>query len=107
MSCGDGPASGGGGRTSVRVCMCVCKWVGTGEMDPPSSSVSFCPSCGCRTQNGAVLSHKDLGECICPSAGNEGLGRVEGHVMNSLIMLLPVGGDLLHTSPVFQHPQAH
>lgn len=54
-----------------------------------------------------VLSDEDLGECICAGAGNEGLGRVEGHIMNGLVVLLPVGRDLLHAGPVVQHPQTH
>lgn len=54
-----------------------------------------------------ALSDKDLGKCICAGAGNEGLGRVERHVMNGLVVLLPVGRDLLHARPVVQHPQAH
>lgn len=52
-----------------------------------------------------ALSDKDLGECICASTGNERLGRVEGHVMNGLVVLFPVGRDLLHARPVVQHPQ--
>lgn len=59
------------------------------------------------TRMTTALSDKDLGKCVCACAGNEGLGRVEGHVMNGLIMLLPVGSDLLHARPVVQHPQAH
>lgn len=55
----------------------------------------------------SLLSDKDLGKCICASAGNEGLGGVEGHIVNGLIVLLPVGRDLLHARPVVQHPQAH
>lgn len=54
-----------------------------------------------------VMSDKNLGKCICASAGDEGLGRVEGHIMNGLVVLLPVGRDLLHARPVVQHPQAH
>lgn len=56
------------------------------------------------TRTTTVMSDKDFGKCICAGAGNEGLGRVEGHVMNGLIMLLPVGSDLLHARPVVQHP---
>lgn len=52
-------------------------------------------------------SDKDLSKCICARAGNEGLGGVEGHVVNGLIVLLPVSRDLLHARPVVQHPQAH
>lgn len=52
------------------------------------------------TRTTTVMSDKDFGKCICAGAGNEGLGRVEGHVMNGLIMLLPVGSDLLHARPV-------
>ncbi len=54
-----------------------------------------------------MRSDKNLGKCIGAGAGNEGLGRVEGHIMNGLIVLLPVGRDLLHARPVVQHPQAH
>lgn len=54
-----------------------------------------------------VLLDEDLGECICASAGNEGLGRMEGHVVNGFVVFLPVGCDLLHARPVIQHPQAH
>lgn len=54
-----------------------------------------------------VLSHKDLRKCICAGAGDERLRRVEGHVMDGLVVLLPVGRDLLHARPVVQHPQAH
>lgn len=54
-----------------------------------------------------VTSDKDLGKCICASASDKGLGRVEGDVMNGLVVLLPVGCDLLHARPVVQHPQAH
>lgn len=53
------------------------------------------------------MSDKDLGKCICAGAGDEWLGRVEGHIMNGLVVLLPVGRDLLHARPVVQHPQAH
>lgn len=59
------------------------------------------------TRMTTVLSDKNLGKCIGAGAGNEGLGRVEGHVMNGLIVLLPVSCDLLHARPVVQHPQAH
>lgn len=54
-----------------------------------------------------VLSHKNLGKCVCAGAGDEGLRGVEGHVVNGLVVLLPVGGDFLHARPVVQHPQAH
>lgn len=55
----------------------------------------------------SVLSNKDLGKCICAGAGDEGLRGVEGHVMDGLVVLLPVSRDLLHARPVVQHPQAH
>jgi len=32
---------------------------------------------------------------------------VEGHVVDGLVVLLPVRRDLLHARPVVQHPQAH
>lgn len=54
-----------------------------------------------------VPSHKNLGKCVRASAGDEGLGGVEGHVVNGLVVLLPVGGDFLHARPVVQHPQTH
>lgn len=52
-------------------------------------------------------SNKDLGERVGPSAGDEGLRGVEGHVMNGLIVFFPVCCDLLHTRAIVQHPQAH
>lgn len=54
-----------------------------------------------------AVSDKDLGKCICASTGDEGLGRVECHVVNGLVVLLPMSCDLLHACPVVQHPQAH
>lgn len=59
------------------------------------------------TKMAKVDSNKNLGKCVCAGAGDEGLGRVEGHVMNGLVMLLPVGSDFLHARPVVQHPQTH
>lgn len=66
-------------------------------------------SCGLQviTRMTGAVSDKDFGECICASTGDEGLGRVERHVVNGLVMFLPVGCDLLHTGPVIQHPQTH
>lgn len=55
----------------------------------------------------AAVSDKDLGKCICAGTGDEGLGRVERHVVNGLVVFLPVGCDLLHAGPVVQHPQTH
>lgn len=72
-----------------------------------SSAVQHLTACLYLTRTTAVLSDKDLGKCICASTGNEGLRRVERHVMNGLVVLLPMGRDLLHTRPVVQHPQAH
>lgn len=51
--------------------------------------------------------HKDFGECVCPGAGDEGLGRVEGHVVYALVRLLPMGRDLLHARLAVQVPQTH
>lgn len=55
----------------------------------------------------AAVSDKDLGERVCAGTGDEGLGRVEGHVVDGLVVLLPMSRDLLHARPVVQHPQAH
>src|SRR4029434_296573 len=44
---------------------------------------------------------------VRPGAGDVGLGRVEGHVVDALVRLLPVGGDLLHARLAVQVPQAH
>lgn len=54
-----------------------------------------------------AASDKDLGKCIGAGAGDEGLRRVEGDIVDGLIVLLPVRRDLLHARPVVQHPQAH
>lgn len=51
-----------------------------------------------------VLSDKDLGKCVCAGAGDEGLRGVEGHIVDGLVVLLPVGRDLLHARPVVEHP---
>lgn len=81
-------------KKCVYVFALACKHDDDGMV--PSSVSSFSSS-----------SDKDLGECVGPGAGDEGLGGMEGHVVDRLVMLLPVGGDLLDTRPVVQHPQTH
>lgn len=50
--------------------------------------------------------HVDPGEGIGPGRGDEGLGRVEGYVIDGLFTLLPVSGDLLNACLTFQVPEA-
>lgn len=51
-------------------------------------------------------SYEDLGERVGPGAGDEALGGVERHVVDGLLKLLAVGGELLDASLVLQTPQA-
>lgn len=106
MSCGDNPASG---LQDSRWCSCNRKRERerAESICPLSSSTSFCPVVASGRKMASVDSHKNLGKCVCAGAGDEGLGRVEGHVVNGLVVLLPVGSDFLHTRPVVQHPKTH
>lgn len=62
---------------------------------PPSLRVSL-------TYSGL---HVDPGESVGSSRGDEGLGRVEGHVVNGLFALLTVSRDLLDAGFTVQVPQ--
>lgn len=53
----------------------------------------------------APSSYKDLGKSICPSAGDQGLARVEGHIVDGLFVLLAMGCDFLHACLVVEVPQ--
>lgn len=52
-------------------------------------------------------SDEDLGKGVSSSTGNEGLWRVESHIMDGLIMLFPMGCDFLHTCVIIQQPQSN
>lgn len=49
--------------------------------------------------------HIDPGEGIGARGGDEGLGRVEGHVIDGLLTLLPVSGDLLNARFTVKVPE--
>lgn len=49
--------------------------------------------------------HVDPGEGVGASGGDVGLGGVEGDVVDGLLALLPVGGDLLDAGFAVQVPQ--
>lgn len=47
----------------------------------------------------------DPGEGVGAGGGDEGLGRVEGHVVDGLFALLPVSGDFLNARFTVQVPE--
>lgn len=51
-------------------------------------------------------SYEDLGEGIGPGAADVALGRVERHVVDRLLELLTVGGELLDARFALHVPQA-
>jgi len=59
----------------------------------------------CRRLFAGSLSDEDLGLRVGARAGDEGLRRVEGHVVDALVEFLAVRGDLLHASASLQVPQ--
>lgn len=50
-------------------------------------------------------SYKDLGEGVRSGAGDVALGRVERHVVDGLVKLLAVGGELLDARLALEVPQ--
>src|SRR4029434_7603070 len=81
----------------VYVCVCVCVCV----LAHLCARRFIARVCVC------VCSDEDLGEGVGPCAGDERLSGVERHVVDGLVVLLPVGRDLLHARAALQHPQAH
>ena len=51
-------------------------------------------------------SYKDFGESVRPGAGDVAFRRVEGHVVDGLLKLLPVSRELLDAGFALQVPQA-
>ena len=49
----------------------------------------------------------DAGQGVCAGRGDEGPAGVEGHVVDGLLALLPVGCDLLDARLAVNAPQAH
>lgn len=47
----------------------------------------------------------DPGEGVGAGRGDEGLGRVEGHIVDGLFALLPVSGDFLNARFTVQVPE--
>lgn len=52
-----------------------------------------------------VRSYEDLGERVGPGAADVALGGVERHVMDGLLRLLAVGGELLDAGLALHVPQ--
>ena len=52
-----------------------------------------------------VGSYEDLGKCVCPGAADVALGGVERHVVDGLLKLLAVGGELLDACLALHVPQ--
>lgn len=77
------------------------------------SSVSIGPrSSAAESEGGAAgrgcssASYEHFGESVCPGAGDVAFRRVERHVVDGLLELLPVGGELLDAGFTLQVPQA-
>lgn len=51
-------------------------------------------------------SYEDFGESVRPGTGNVAFGRVERHVVDRLLELLPVGSELLDAGLALQVPKA-
>lgn len=51
-------------------------------------------------------SYEDFGESVRPGAGDVAFGRVERHVVDRLLKLLPVGRELLDAGLALQVPKA-
>lgn len=62
---------------------------------------------GCREMCRSSASYEDLGEGIRTGAGDVAFGRVEGHVVDGLVKLLPVGSELLDARFTLQVPQTN
>lgn len=54
---------------------------------------------------GSSTSYKHLGESVSPGAGDVAFRRVERHVMDWLLKLLPVGSELLDAGLTLKVPQ--
>lgn len=73
---------------------------------PPSLTPSLRLSVGqCLAVGGAGGLDVDPGQGVGSGRGDEGLGRVEGHVVDGLFALLPVGRDLLDAGLTVQVPE--
>lgn len=62
--------------------------------------------CYYRMQGGGWLSHQHLGHPVRPRTGYVRFTGMERYVKYTLVQLLPVGGDLLHTGFGVHAPQA-
>lgn len=53
------------------------------------------------------MSYEDLGKRVGAGAADVALGRVERHVVDGLLELLAVGGELLDAGSTLHVPQTH